>query len=221
MPEPSRPILELRRVSLALDGRELFDPVSLSVAPGAAATVMGRSGAGKSSLLAYVCGSLDPRFRAGGEVLLGGASLTGLPPEKRRVAILYQDDLLFPHLSVGGNLLFAIPGRIRGRAKRWELAERALADAGLTGFMERDPATLSGGQRARVAVMRTLLARPRALLLDEPFSKLDAATRQAFRAFVLEHARARGLPVLMVTHDPADARAAGGEVLQLTGGEGR
>ncbi len=80
---------------------------------------------------------------------------------------------------------------------------------------ERDPATLSGGQRARVAVMRTLLARPRTLLLDEPFSKLDAALRHRFRDFVFDHARCQGLPTLLVTHDPDDARAASGEIVEI------
>jgi putative thiamine transport system ATP-binding protein len=90
-----------------------------------------------------------------------------------------------------------------------------LASAGLEGFADRDPATLSGGQRARVALLRTLLAGPRALLLDEPFSKLDPALRAEFRHLVFELARARGLPILLVTHDPSDARAAGGRLLEL------
>jgi putative thiamine transport system ATP-binding protein len=96
--------------------------------------------------------------------------------------------------------------------------EQALADAGLPGSGDRDPATLSGGQRARVAVMRALLSEPRALLLDEPFSKLDVALRGRFREFVLNHIRERRLPTLMVTHDPADAEAMGGRVVELGGG---
>jgi putative thiamine transport system ATP-binding protein len=91
----------------------------------------------------------------------------------------------------------------------------ALREAELPGFESRDPATLSGGQRARVALMRTLLARPRALLLDEPFNKLDARLRNDVRSFVFEHARERRLPILLVTHDEQDARAAGGPVIEL------
>ena len=90
-----------------------------------------------------------------------------------------------------------------------------LAEADLAGFADRDPATLSGGQRARVALMRTLLAEPRALLLDEPFNKLDSRLRQDFRRFVFEHAEQRHLPILLVTHDAADAEAAGGRVIIL------
>jgi putative thiamine transport system ATP-binding protein len=118
-------------------------------------------------------------------------------------------------MSVGENLLFALPRKRVRRDERHEAARAALAEAGLGGFFDRDPATLSGGQRARVAVMRTLLSHPRALLLDEPFSKLDARMRGDFREFVLSHARLHGLPTLLVTHDPDDARAAGGPVTTI------
>jgi putative thiamine transport system ATP-binding protein len=203
--------LLLEALSVSIGGRALFPPLSLHVPPGGAATVMGPSGCGKSSLLAAICGTLDPALAAAGRVLLDGVPLDGLPPERRRVGILFQDDLLFPHLSVGGNLAFGLPPGLT-RAERRARIEQALAEAELPGFADRDPATLSGGQRARVALMRALLAEPRALLLDEPFGRLDAPLRARFRAFVLEHAAARGLPVLLVTHDPADAT---GRVVRL------
>ncbi len=213
-PAQPRP-LELRGVALRLGGRALMAPLDLTVAPGEIATVMGPSGCGKSSLLAFVCGTLDRAFEAAGRVLLDGRDVTALPPERRRIGILFQDDLLFPHLSVAENLAFGLPAGSRARAARRERVERALAEAGLQGFAERDPATLSGGQRARIALMRTLLAEPRALLLDEPFSKLDVALRSRLRRFVFEHARANALPTLLVTHDPADAAATGGRVLEI------
>ncbi len=166
-------------------------------------------------MLNYLAGTLDPVFDASGEISIGATAVTTWPPERRGFGILFQDDLLFPHLSVGGNLAFALPANVRPRALRQQRIEAALDDAGLPGFANRDPATLSGGQRARVALMRTLLAAPRALLLDEPFNKLDAQLRDEIRDFVFRHARAFGLPTLMVTHDEADARAAGGRILHL------
>ena len=213
---PSQPGLALRSVGIRLGGRPLV-ALDLAVAPGEVTTVMGPSGSGKSTLLAYVCGTLDPAFRAKGKVWLDGRRLDGLPPERRRTGILFQDDLLFPHLSVGGNLAFALPPEHRGRAERRRRIAAALEQAGLAGFADRDPATLSGGQRGRVAVLRVLLSEPLALLLDEPFSKLDQERRETFREFVFGEARARGLPVLLVTHDPEDARAAGGPVIRLGG----
>ena len=206
--------LDLDGITLTLGGEVLLGPLTLSVRPGTIATLMGPSGSGKSSLLALICGTLDPVFGWSGQVRLGGQDITILPPERRGVGILFQDDLLFPHLSVGDNLAFALPPAVKGRAARRERVEGALSEAGLTGFADRDPATLSGGQRARAALMRTLLAEPRALLLDEPFSKLDAELRARFRDFVFDHARALGLPTLLVTHDPADAAATGGPVIE-------
>lgn len=188
--------------------------VDARVAPGAVLTLMGPSGSGKSTLLSLIMGDLAPAFTATGRVALGGRDLTGLPPEARQVGILYQDPLLFPHLDVGTNLAFGLP-RGGKRAARMQLVEEALDDIGLTGYATRDPATLSGGQAARVALMRTLLSGPRALLLDEPFSKLDTGLRGQMRDLVFGRARAAGIPVLMVTHDAADAQAAGGEVITL------
>jgi putative thiamine transport system ATP-binding protein len=206
--------LELSGVGISLHGRVLVPPLSLAIDGGRVAVLMGPSGSGKSSLLAHLCGTLDPVFDAVGRVTLRGVDLDGLPPERRRVGILFQDDLLFPHLSVAENLAFGLPAALRGAGRR-EAVERALDDADLGGLGGRDPATLSGGQRARVALMRTLLAEPAALLLDEPFSKLDVALRSRFRAWVFDHARRRRLPTLLVTHDPMDGAEADGPVIEL------
>jgi putative thiamine transport system ATP-binding protein len=207
--------LSLDGVAIALGTRVLVPPLDLVVAPGECVTVMGPSGCGKSTLLAYLAGTIDPVFRAEGRVRVGDDDLTGLPPERRRLGLQFQDDLLFPHLSVGGNLAFALTPHVRARGERRRRIDQALDEAGLPGFAERDPATLSGGQRARVALMRTLLAEPRALLLDEPFNRLDATLRGEIRAFVFDHARERRLPALLVTHDAADAQAAGGQVIRI------
>ena len=210
--------LRLHAVRVALPAREVIAPLTLAIAPGECVTVMGPSGAGKSTLLAFIAGTLDPAFAATGRVTLGARDVTDLPPEARRIGILFQDDLLFPHLTVGGNLAFALPAALRDRRERRARIDAALAEAELPGFADRDPATLSGGQRARVTLMRTLLAQPEALLLDEPFSRLDAPLRAGMRRFVFDHARERGLPVLLVTHDASDAEAAGGPRLELPTG---
>jgi putative thiamine transport system ATP-binding protein len=208
--------LALERVSIALRGRApLIDALSLAVLPGQIVTLIGPSGSGKSSLLSYITGTLDSAFAASGRVLVDGADATELPPERRRIGILFQDDLLFPHMTVGENLAYGLPPSLKGRRARRARIAAALEEAQLPGFEDRDPATLSGGQRARVAVLRALLAQPRVLLLDEPFARLDQALRAKFRNFVFEHARARELPVLMVSHDPADAEAAQGPIIAL------
>jgi putative thiamine transport system ATP-binding protein len=207
------PALVLERLRLGLAGTTLVD-LDVTVPPGEVLTVMGPSGSGKSTLLAALAGLLDPVFDLEGRVRLGDDDVTRWPPEQRRIGVLFQDPLLFPHLSVAGNLLFGVPAGVRGRARRRRV-EAALADAGLAGFGPRDPATLSGGQQARVALLRVLLSEPRALLLDEPFAKLDAALKDDIRNFVFARVRARGLATILVTHDPADAEAAGGPVHAL------
>jgi len=220
-PDAPRTGLDLKRVRIALNGTELIPETSLTVRPGEVVTVMGPSGSGKSSLLAYLCGTLAREFQAGGEVWIDGVEVTRFPVERRRIGILFQDDLLFPHMTVGENLLFAIPRSVKSRRQRRDRMRQALAEAGLAGTEARDPATLSGGQRARVALLRTLLARPHAVLLDEPFSSLDEELKASIRSFVFDHVRAQGLPTLMVTHAAEDAQAAGGPVMRVgrtTGG---
>jgi ABC-type uncharacterized transport system YnjBCD ATPase subunit len=119
-------------------------------------TVMGPSGSGKSTLLAYLGGFLDPVFTASGRVIVDGVDLTGLEAERRHAGILFQDPLLFPHFSVADNIAIAIPETCAGRKQRRAMAEAALEDAGLAGFGDSDPDTLSGGQKARVALQRVL-----------------------------------------------------------------
>nr|WP_321464156.1 ATP-binding cassette domain-containing protein [uncultured Cohaesibacter sp.] len=204
----------LDQVRIHLESRRLID-LSLTVDPGEIVTVMGPSGSGKSTLLAYLSGFLDPAFRASGRLTLCGQDVTALPAQRRQIGILFQDPLLFPHLSVGGNLAFGLSPSVKGREMRKAAIRQALDAINMVGFEGRDPATLSGGQKARVALARTLLSQPRALLLDEPFSKLDADLRQHMRQHVFGRARAQGLPTLLVTHDEEDAKAAGGPIIRL------
>ncbi len=179
------------RVTPAGSPAPLFAPLTLCVPAGEIVTVMGPSGIGKSTLLDAIGGHLAHGFVASGSVTLNGREVMALPAEARRIGILFQDALLFSHLSVGDNLAFGLAHSVRGRAARRAAVAEALAHAGMEGFADRDPATLSGGQRARAALMRALLAAPQALLLDEPFSKLDTALRDEVRSFVFAHVRAR------------------------------
>jgi putative thiamine transport system ATP-binding protein len=199
--------LFLDHVSIRLDGRALL-AVTSHVAAGEVLTLMGPSGSGKSTLLAYIGGFLDPAFSASGKVFAGEIELTALPAEERHAGLLFQDPLV-------GNLAFAIPPGLRGREKRVALAEETLEGVGLAGMGGRDADILSGGQKARVALARVLISSPRLLLLDEPFSKLDQDLRQQMRELAFAKARDAGLPVILVTHDEADAAAAGGPVIRI------
>jgi putative thiamine transport system ATP-binding protein len=145
--------LTLKDVHISLHGNALLQ-VNTRIEPGASLTVMGPSGIGKSSLLAYVAGFLSSDFSASGEIFLGEHCLNALPAEQRGIGLLFQDPLLFPHLSVAQNLPFAVPRHVSHRQQQ---VDQALEAVGLQGFGDRDPATLSGGQKARVALQRLLL----------------------------------------------------------------
>lgn len=192
--------IEVRQLRVA--DKTFVENLSLSIAPGTVHTLMGESGSGKSSLLAAVCGTAAPAVSFEGMVNLDGERVDGLSTRRRRIGILFQDDLLFAHMTVRENLLFAVPPGPRDQ--REAAVARALLDLELPGFADADPATLSGGQRSRVALMRALLAQPKALLLDEPFTRLDAALRERMREFVFATIRDRRIPALLVTHDGAD-----------------
>lgn len=200
--------LSVHITSLGSAQRTLLRDLHFDVPAGAILTLMGPSGSGKSSVLAAIAGTLGQVAEGAqalgfeGQIHLNGADLTHTPTAQRGIGLLFQDSLLFAHMTVAENLLFAVPPG--PRAQRWAQVQQALADAGLDGYGERDPATLSGGQRARAALMRALLAHPKALLLDEPFAQLDATLRDQFRSFVFDHLRARGIPAVLVTHDAAD-----------------
>ncbi len=208
-------MLNIQNLTITQAHGPLFSGLSLTVAAGEVITLTGVSGAGKSTLLNWMIGDLDPHFSASGELWLGGVRRDTLPMEARHIGILFQDDLLFGHLSVGQNLAFALPAKLKAGPARRQQVEQTLSTMGLTGFHDRDPATLSGGQRARVSLMRTLLAQPQALLLDEPFSRLDAVLRTQFRAFVFEQIALQRIPTLLVTHDPADVPP-GGRVIDIS-----
>jgi putative thiamine transport system ATP-binding protein len=199
--------LTLQEFTITLNGTPLFSSITLTIQPGEIVTLMGPSGSGKSSLLSGIAGTLDAPLEAQGRVQLNGQEILTLPPAGRHVGRLFQDDLLFPHMTVGQNLLF---GMARGeRAQRLAAMRTALKEIELEGFEDRPPHTLSGGQRQRISLMRSLLARPEAMLLDEPFSKLDQTLRSQIRSSTFELLKSRGTPTLLVTHDMADAPVGG------------
>ena len=194
--------------------KPLFPPLTLSVPEENVCLISAPSGAGKSTLLRWVAGMPTQDLSSHGTIVLAGHDITNLPPEKRHIGILFQTPLLFPHLCVADNIGFGIPRTYRGMARRM-LIEDALKNAGLAGLSKRDPETLSGGQQSRVALLRTLLAEPQALLLDEPFSSLDDEARQKSITLLRAEITKRKLPVLLVSHDPRDRDLADLPVIYL------
>ena len=194
--------LVLDKVSIRRGTEPLFSPINLQVDSGSIHTLMGPSGCGKSTLLSFIAGTLSDTFTTRGDVRLGQQSLLSAPLEKRQVGILFQDPLLFPHMTILENLMFAAASG-KNREKRLT-AQQTLKEIGLAGCASYYPLQLSGGQAARVSLMRTLAAEPKALLLDEPFSKLDRDTRSQFRAQVYDTISRRGIPAILVTHDEDD-----------------
>ncbi|MFA0088734.1 ATP-binding cassette domain-containing protein [Vibrio sp. E150_011] len=185
------------------DGEVLFSDFNITIQPGEIVTLMGPSGCGKSTLLDVIAGHLSPAFTYSGHVRLNDKAIDTLPAHERRVGILFQDDLLFPHLNVWENLAFALPNTIKGQTRK-EAALAALKDISLTQLAQHFPEQLSGGQRARISLTRMLLAQPNVALLDEPFSKLDKTLRGQFRDWVVEQLSIANIPALMVTHDRDD-----------------
>lgn len=194
---------------------------SLSVdiaAPAGVTALFGASGAGKTTLIRAVAGLLRPdagRIAAGGRVLFDSDRGVNLPPHRRRVGYVFQDARLFPHLSVRQNLLY---GRwFAGAGGGPSLAQ--IADLlGITPLLERRPAALSGGEAQRVALGRALLARPAILLLDEPLAALDQPRKAEILPYLRALRDATDLPILHVSHDPAEVRALATTVLRLEGG---
>jgi len=194
-------------LSIAYDGRDLVRDIDLDVEPDEIVALLGPSGSGKSSLLRCIAGVQRP---ASGSVSWAGADITGVPAHLRRIGLVFQDPLLFPHRDVAGNIGFGLPAADRAR----RVAE-LLELVGLSGFEQRDVATLSGGEAQRVALARALAPRPRVLLLDEPFGALDRELRDRLAIDVRELLRDQGTPALHVTHDHEEASLVADRVVRL------
>ena len=197
-------MLELRDIHLRWDRRPLLDGVNLRVDAGHTVALLGPSGSGKSTLLKIVAGIETPER---GSVWFDGEDITRTPPHRRGFALMFQDFALFPHLDVRDNVAF---GLVEQRVPRREARERAqalLTRFGLGAHAASRVWTLSGGEQQRVALARALITQPRALLLDEPFSALDAALREQLRAEFRDRIAEAGMAAILVTHDEAEARA--------------
>ena len=188
----------------------------LSVPKGAICAILGPSGAGKSTLLNVIAGFFAA---TAGRVLWDDAAIDGLAPGSRPVSIVFQDNNLFPHLTAFQNVALGLSPSLRPTAAETRAAEEALAHVGLAGLGARRPGALSGGQQSRVALARVLVRRRPLLLLDEPFAALGPALRSEMLDLVQSVAAETGATVLMVSHDPADARRIAGLTIYL--GEGR
>ncbi len=209
--------LELREVSRYFPGVAAVDRLSLVVDAGRIGCLLGPSGSGKTTVLRTIAGFERPDA---GEVLAGGEILSGhgiwVPPERRRIGMVFQDFALFPHLSAVANVGFGL--RDADRGSRRGRAIELLALVGLAAEVDRFPHELSGGQQQRVALARALAPRPRLVLLDEPFSNLDADVRMELAQYVRTALVAEGTTALLVTHDQREAFAIADEIGVLHAG---
>jgi iron(III) transport system ATP-binding protein len=217
-------VAETKGASLALEGlvrrfgaRPVVDGVSFDAPRGRVTVLVGPSGCGKTTLLRLIAGIERPDA---GRILVDGEEVVGdrtfVPPERRRVGLMFQDYALFPHLTLRDNVLFGLGGL--PRSVRGRIADEALERVGLARFADRRPGALSGGEQQRLALARALAPSPRILLMDEPFSNLDRGLREEVRAGTLSLLREAGVTTLLVTHDPEEALAIGDHLVLL--GEG-
>jgi putative thiamine transport system ATP-binding protein len=177
--------------------------LNIKVNNGKILTIFGSRGIGKSSLINVIAGVYESNLLFTGDIVLNNKKITNTLPEKRKIGLLLQDGVLFPHLSVEQNLIFGIKKSLTNKEK-YLLINEHLIKANMEGFENRYPNTLSGGQKSRVACLRAILSEPDALLLDEPFSSIDPEQRNSFRLFVANQVREKKIPCILVTHDESD-----------------
>ena len=199
-------MLELRNISLkwfSSKEKPFIKDLNIKVNNGKILTIFGSSGIGKSSLINIIAGVYESNLLFTGDIILNNKKITNTLPEKRKIGLLLQDGVLFPHLSVEQNLIFGIKKSLTNKEK-YLLINEHLINANMEGFENRYPNTLSGGQKARIACLRAILSEPDALLLDEPFLSIDPEQRNSFRLFVVNQIREKKIPCILVTHDESD-----------------
>jgi iron(III) transport system ATP-binding protein len=216
---PGVPI-EIRGLRQVFDANTVLDGIDLEVPAGSTIALLGPSGCGKSTLLKLLAGLLRP---SAGRILFGTRLVadptTCLAPERRDLGMVFQDYALWPHMSVAGNVSFALEMRGVARAEREPRVAAALARVGLAGFGARRPGALSGGQQQRVALARAIVAEPGILLFDEPLSNLDRAMRTSLCAEIGELLAQLRTTAVYVTHDQEEAEALADRIVTL--GQGR
>ena len=210
--------LRVEHVSHAYGETEILKNVSLSVEPGQLNCLVGPSGCGKTTVLRLAAG-LEPvqqgRITIDGTRVSEDGTASHVPPERRGVGLMFQDYALFPHLSVAKNITFGLDN---GTAQDQSWLGEAIERMGLTPHLDSYPHTLSGGQQQRVALMRALAPSPRVILLDEPFSGLDASLRVQIREETRTLLRDLNMATLMVTHDPEEAMSMADRILVMREG---
>jgi len=195
--------------------RVLLKDLNLQVPRGQTVALLGPSGSGKSTLLKIIAGL---EVTDAGQVLFDAEDITRLPPEQRKFALMFQDFALFPHLDVQDNVAFGLVEQGQRRAVARAQAVAMLQRFGLGAHTQAKVWQLSGGEQQRVALARALVTAPRLLLLDEPFSALDADLRHSLRAEFLARIAASGMAVVWVTHDEAEARSVGQQGFRVVDG---
>lgn len=207
--------LSLESIDLALGGKDILRDVSFIVEDGQFVSVLGESGAGKSTTLKVIAGIIP---QDSGRVLFDGACVDDVPTHERNTTTVFQDIRLFPHMDVAQNVAFPLRMRKVAKAERQGVVERMLEAVQLKGMEHRRPAELSGGQQQRVALARALAGRPRAVLLDEPFSGLDEQLRGEMRQLVSRLHAEFSMTSLMVTHDPDEALVMSDRIIYMSDG---
>jgi ABC-type Fe3+/spermidine/putrescine transport system ATPase subunit len=196
-------------------GQAALHGLELTVASGSLTALLGPSGCGKTTTMKLIAGLLAPDA---GEVALDGQAITTLPPERRGVAMVFQNPLLFPHLSIGENVAFGLRMQGQPPARIAEAVAAMLAKVRLDGLADRRPTALSGGQQQRAALARALVLQPKVLLLDEPLSNLDPGLRDEMRTLIRTLQQDTGITTLVVTHDQAEAVALADRIALLLDG---